>query len=102
MPKQKPDSPKTLFHRLERCESCGTFRGEALLAGKDQPVRIVCSCSNGRCPRCRRPLVATPFMRTYDDVKGHEWHAPAFSASCAMCGPLFMAHFSDFTLGDNR
>ena len=83
-------------HFLKRCEVCGTFRGEVTLAGEERPVRVACRCTEGRCPRCRRPLVTMPFSSSYDELDGKVWHQPHFGASCALCGPLFMAHFSDF------
>lgn len=93
----KSTSRKIVVHQfLRRCDACGTFRGEVTLEGEERPVRVVCRCSEGRCPRCRRPLVTMPFSNSFDDVDGKVWHQPQFGASCALCGPLFMAHQSDF------
>jgi hypothetical protein len=100
MAKNFEENQSGVIQRLERCETCGTFRGELLLKDREQPVRVACACSNGRCPRCRRALVTMPFMRSYDDMNGHEWHAPAFSAACALCGPVFLAHYTDFNINE--
>lgn len=100
MDKNAPERGQELARRIERCEACGTFRGEILFKDREQPVRVACACSSGRCPRCKRNLVTMPFMRTYDEVGGHEWHAPAFSAACALCGPVFLAHYSDFNINE--
>ena len=76
--------------RLQSCKQCGAFRGEIFAHGQERVVRVACRCSEGRCPRCRRKLITTPFSQSGDDISGRVWHAPHLGAHCANCGPLYL------------
>ncbi len=76
---------------LRRCPTCGALRGEIALDGSESPAHLACRCESGHCPRCRRPLLSTPFSHSYDEIEGKTWHASQIGTRCPSCGPLHFA-----------